>query len=245
MLEERAGSTADADNRSPPGLRPEPVSRSCARVGIVRARLHAVVEHGEVALHRLQQARAAGREIVVRDRRADRELLVIDHVYVGLHARLQGAAIVQAVEPRVAARLLLHQELERQAVALPIARPVGELGGRHGAVADQRDVSAGVGQAGHRVLVREHFLEHVHPVRDVGGRQRREARAAVADQEIVEVVERILAEARGLCARGSARGRARARPDRPSDRRAAPHGRRARTRSPWIQALPDARSPRA
>ena len=83
---------------------------------------------------------------------------MVDHVDVADHARLERAPVAEAVQAGGVVGLLLHDPLERQALAPgAVAGPVGEHERGLRGVADHAAVRATVGEAEGRPRVQQHL----------------------------------------------------------------------------------------
>ena len=77
-----------------------------------------------------------------------------------LHARRQGAAVVQSEKLGVIPGLPLDDPFQRQAfTAVAVAHPVGQQVGRDGRVADQPAMRAAVTEAEKRLIVLHHLQD--------------------------------------------------------------------------------------
>ena len=80
-----------------------------------------VNDRGAVALRLLLQAAAAARQVVDRMRRSDAEMVEVDDVDVGLVARRQQAAVLEADRQCRLARLRRHHERSRELFAAHVS----------------------------------------------------------------------------------------------------------------------------
>jgi hypothetical protein len=104
-----------------------------------------------VARRALDQAPPTSRQVVDHLGPLQGKRIEVDDVDVGLVSRRQQAAIIQAIGRRRAARLLGHQELQRQLrPARAVAAPQRQQRGRRGGIADHADMRAAIGDAQHR-----------------------------------------------------------------------------------------------
>ena len=104
-----ASSGCTRSPNEPPGSR--------ASIRVVTPRERPVQDRRFIARDLLKESRAARWKVVVRNRHFDCQPIQIDHVEVGSHANLEAPAILHSVEACVPTRLLLDDELERQAFA--------------------------------------------------------------------------------------------------------------------------------
>ena len=98
----------------------------------------------------LQQAAAAGRQVVHDRRLVEAEPIEVDDVEVGAIAGGDDAPVVQTDGAGGVATVTLHEERQRDQVVVTVATPVGEQRGREAAVADRADVCATVAEARER-----------------------------------------------------------------------------------------------
>src|SRR5690606_33118738 len=108
----------------------------------------APLDRGDVALGRLDQPLAAGREVLAHPGRGDGQLVEVDDVEVGQVAGGDQPPVVEAEQGGVAAGLQVDRVLQRQPVAAAaVADPVGEHVAGDAGVAQQPAVGAAVAHA--------------------------------------------------------------------------------------------------
>ena len=113
-----------------------------------------------VAVDALDEAPAAGGQVVDDLRRVQLQPVVIDQVDVGAQARRQPAAIGEAEEIGGLAGLALDQQLQRQArPARAVAPPVHQHVGRHAGIDDRGAMRAAVAQAEQARRIRQHLAD--------------------------------------------------------------------------------------
>mmetsp|Transcript_33141 Transcript_33141/g.91590 ORF Transcript_33141/g.91590 Transcript_33141/m.91590 type:complete len:326 (-) Transcript_33141:1111-2088(-) len=113
-----------------------------------------------VALHGLDPAARAEGQVVPEFGRQDAQRVEVDEVEVGLHARAQLPAVVQAHHDCGLGSLLPHHHLQRELLATrPVPHPVREHGRRSRRLALHHHVRPAIRKAGDNLLVAEHLAE--------------------------------------------------------------------------------------
>ena len=153
-----------------------------------------------VAVDLLHQAAAADRQVVMHLWRMQVQAIVIDHVDVGLEARRDHAAVVEADRERGLARLRRHHERDRQFfAAAAVARPVRQKIGREAGVADDAAMRAAVGEARHGAGFAQHLMHGIEiAVGIIEERHIEHAAAVVRQHRVVGEFFRLPALAPGL-----------------------------------------------
>ncbi len=134
-------------------------------------------------------------------RRMQVQPVVVDHVHVGLEARRDHAAVVEADRQRGLARLRRHHEGNAQLLAAAaVARPVRQEVGREAGIADDAAMRAAVGQAGNGGRVHQHLARGVEiAVGIIEERHIEHAAALVRQHRIIGEFLRLPAHPPRLC----------------------------------------------
>ena len=131
-------------------------------------------------------------------RAAGREPLEVDQVHVGAISRREHAPIEQTDRACGLRGLPAHEEREIEPAARVVATPERQQGRGEARITDRADVRSAVAEPDDRVVVSEHLSRGVEvPVVVVEAREIEERVAAVAEQVVVRVLERIATFARG------------------------------------------------
>lgn len=145
-------------------------ARAGSGVLIVLAGHNAIDHRRQVAAGGLQQARAAGRQVVVQGQFAQLQVIEVDDVQVRPHAWRDQAAVGEAEQLGVAAGLAVDDMGQRQGrAAAPVAGPIGQLVGGADRIEDQADVGPAIGKASDGGLVQLHLAHRVQAVLGVAG----------------------------------------------------------------------------
>ena len=194
---------------------------------------------GTVAVGALQEALAAGGQVVGHDRRRAGEVVEVDDVEVRPHAGGQDAAVVQPDGPGRGAGQLLHDLAHLHAAAGAVTGPVGEGVGREAGVGDEADVGPAVAETEDGEGVGEHFAAGVEvPLGVVGERCVEEVAAVVLRQQVEQQRGRRRRRARPPAAARSSRAQARSRARRPAGRGGRSRSGRRRCRRPRRRRRP-------
>ncbi len=86
---------------------------------------------------------------MVGDRRSGIEIGIVSHIDIRMLPNFKNAPICETIHIGIPLCLLVHEEFNWEFVAsFTVAGPIAELCGRHGGIANQRDMRARIAEPG-------------------------------------------------------------------------------------------------